>query len=166
MHAVDEPLARAPAQRPARINPGYRRILVPVADRDEAMAAVDLAAQLTAAKQSSVTVVTVIEVPLDLPLAWQLPDEERAAHALLEQARAVVDSYGLSFVGRVVRGRSAGAAIVDEATRRPVDLIVFGVLRRMHANLRARAFGPTVDFVMRQAPCRVMIAAAPAERRR
>ena len=163
MHAVREPVART---QPSRITPGYRRILVPVADRGEAMAGVDLAAQLTAERQSSIAAVTVIEVPLDLPLDWQLPDEERAAHALLEAARAVAESYGIDFAARALRGRSPGPAIVEEAARRQVDLIVFGVQRKIHRSLRARAFGPTVDFVMRQAPCRVMVAAAPAAKRR
>ncbi len=156
-----EPTVRKPDLAATRLALGYRRLLVPVADRDEAMAGVDLAAQMTAERQSCVTAITVIEVPLELPLEWELPDEEGAAHALLETARAVVESYGLSFAGRAVKARSAGPAIVEEAARRDVELIVFGVLRRRHASLRARAFGPTVDFVMRQAPCRVMIAAAP-----
>jgi APA family basic amino acid/polyamine antiporter len=130
------------------------------------MAGVDLAAQLTAERQSSVTAINVIEVPLELPLDWELPTHQQAAHALLESARAIVESYGLTFTGRAVKARSAGAAIVEEAARRDIELIVFGVLRRKHTSLRARAFGPTVDFVMRQAPCRVMIAAAPGPARR
>lgn len=144
-----------------RLALGYRRILVPVADRTEAMGGVDLAAQMSAERQSCVTAIHVIEVPLELPLEWELPDEEGAAHALLETARGVVESYGLSFVGRTVRARSAGPGIVEEAARRQIELIVFGVLRRRHSSLRARAFGPTVDFVMRHAHCRVLVAAAP-----
>jgi basic amino acid/polyamine antiporter, APA family len=147
---VRQRLAR-PHAVASRITPGYSRLLVPVANSGEAIAAVGLAAQLTAERHSSVTAITVIEVPLELQLQWELPDEEQAAHALIEEARAVVESYSLSFVGRTVKARSAGPAIVDEAARRDAELIVFGVVRRPHRSLRARAFGPTVDFVMRQA---------------
>jgi len=64
-------------------------------------------------------------------------------------------------IGRIVRARRAGRAIVDEAARRGSEIIVMGAPRRDEHGRRARIFGGTVDFVLKNAPCRVMVAAAP-----
>jgi nucleotide-binding universal stress UspA family protein len=58
-------------------------------------------------------------------------------------------------VDRIVRNRNAGRAIVDEAERRQAEIIVLGAPRGRHRDI----FGKTVDFVLKNAPCRVMVAA-------
>src|SRR5205823_7995253 len=89
-------------------------------------------------------------------------DRGRAgANDLLDEARAIGDSYGVNVVGRIVRARHAGRAIVDEAARRNSELIVMGAPRRDVSRLRGRIFGDTVDFVLKNAPSRVLVAAAP-----
>ena len=106
--------------------------------------------------------VTVLEVPLELPLDASLPGEaERKANDLLDEARAIGDAYGVDVIGRLVRARRAGRAIVGEAERRHSEIIVMGSPRRDVGRRRGRIFGDTVDFVLKNAPCRVMVAAAP-----
>ena len=61
--------------------------------------------------------------------------------------------------GDVVRARSIGHAIVDEAARRNADLIVMGSSPRWRR--QSRFFSPTVDFVLRRAPCEVLVVAFP-----
>ena len=51
--------------------------------------------------------------------------------------------------------RNAGRAIVDEATRRQSEIIVMGAPRAG----RGPVFSDTVDFVLKHAPCRVMVVA-------
>jgi len=102
----------------------------------------------------------VVEVPLELPLDARLPEEERRADALLDEARAIGDSYSVDVRARLVRARNAGRAIVDEAERRNTEIIVMGAPRKGRAG-RGTIFGGTVDFVLKHAPCRVMVAAAP-----
>ena len=63
-------------------------------------------------------------------------------------------------IGRLARARRAGGAIVDEAERRQSEIIVIGAPRRDRRVGRG-IFGGTVDFVLKHAPCRVMVAAAP-----
>ena len=54
-----------------------------------------------------------------------------------------------------------GANHIDEATRRGSEIIVMGGPRRIRLRAgKRRIFGDTVDFVLRHAPCRVMVAAA------
>jgi nucleotide-binding universal stress UspA family protein len=74
------------------------------------------AARLAAERNASVGIVSVLEVPLSLPLDAELPDEA-AAHRTLDDAEALVEQYGVRAVGRLLRARSAGAEIVAEAPR-------------------------------------------------
>jgi APA family basic amino acid/polyamine antiporter len=86
---------------------------------------------------------------------------EERANDLLDEARAIGDAYGVNVTGRIVRARRAGPAIVEEAARRHSEIIVMGAPRRDVRMRRGRIFGDTVDYVLKNAPCRVMVAAAP-----
>ena len=50
---------------------------------------------------------SVLEIPLDLPLGVELAVEEGAANRELDEARAIGESYGVTVIPRLVRGRSA-----------------------------------------------------------
>ena len=58
-----------------------------------------------------------------------------------------------------MRARSIGQAIVEQARERGVDLIVLGSAPRWRR--QSRFFSPTVDYVLRKAPCEVLIVAFP-----
>ncbi len=69
----------------------------------------------------------------------------------------------MNVIARLLRARNAGRAIVDEAARRGSEIIVMGGPRRVRLAAGRRAiFGDTVDFVLKHAPCRVMVAAGRA----
>jgi len=55
--------------------------------------------------------------------------------------------------------RGIGEAIVDEATGNGVDLILMGSAPRWRR--QSRFFSPTVDEVLRGAPCEVMVVTYP-----
>jgi basic amino acid/polyamine antiporter, APA family len=135
----------------------YRTIIVPVVRTGETEEALVAAARLAAERGATVVIVTAIEVPLSLPLDARLEHEEDEAEGLLDDAQALVESYGVRAVTRLVRARRAGPAIVEEARRRNAELVVLGAPRRAIAG-RRRLFGTTVDYVLREAPCRVLIA--------
>ena len=86
----------------------YRTIVVPVKRTGESEEALVAAARLAAERGATVAVVHVIEVPLSLPLDANLPEEEDAAEALLDDAQALVESYGVRAVTRLLRARKAG----------------------------------------------------------
>ena len=138
----------------------YTRILVPLVEGRESLHALEVACRLAADRHSTVVAVTTIEVPVSLPLDAPAAGEEAAANEILDTAATLVESYGVRFIGRIVRTRSAGRAIVDESTARDSEIIVLGDPRLRLAR-RASIFGATVDFVLKHAPCRVMVAAAP-----
>ena len=93
-----------------------------------------------------------------------LPEDERAANALLDDARALVESHGVRAVTRLERARSAGEAIVADAVARNAELVVIGAPRR-GLGRRAPVFGRTVRYVLKHSPCRVIVAASEGGRR-
>jgi APA family basic amino acid/polyamine antiporter len=135
----------------------YRRLLVPVVEGYESDEAMNVAARLATERRASIVAIRVLEVPLDLPLDADLPEAEAAADDVLDEARAIGDSYGLAVTTRLVRARSAGRAIVEEAERRGVEIVVIGAPRAERR--RQPVFSDTVDYVLKHAPCRVMVAA-------
>jgi basic amino acid/polyamine antiporter, APA family len=138
----------------------YRNILVPVAPGYPSDEAMDVACRLARERGARIVAMTVIHVPLELPLDAYLPDEVEEANEQLDEARAIGESYGVNVIARIVRARNSGRAIVDEATRRSAEIIVMGGPRRVRLATGRRAiFGDTVDFVLKHAPIRVMVAA-------
>src|SRR5262249_35874891 len=107
-----------------------------------------------------IVALSVLEVPLDQTLANTPRELERAANHELDEALAIGDSYGIRVVGRLERARSPGPAIVAEATARDAEIIVPGSQRHVLTSAQAPVFGKTVDYVLRNAPCRVLVAAA------
>jgi basic amino acid/polyamine antiporter, APA family len=136
----------------------YRTIVVPVVRSFESEEALVAAARLAAERRATIAVVHVLEVPLDRPLDVITPAEEDEADDLLDQARGLVERYGVRTVARLVRARRAGPAIVEDAAHRNAELIVMGSARRP-SRRRTAIFGPTVDYVLKASPCRVLLAA-------
>jgi APA family basic amino acid/polyamine antiporter len=151
---VKAPIAYGPA-----LALEYRRLLVPVLPGRASEEALDVAAGLAAERGSRIAAVTVLEVPLDLPLSAELPEEEEVANRELDEARAIGDSYGVDVVTRLIRGRNAGAALVEEAERRGTEIIVIGAPRKHLTRGKRAVFGRTVDYVLKHAPCRVLVTA-------
>jgi APA family basic amino acid/polyamine antiporter len=137
----------------------YRNILVPVVGGPESDEATDVACRLATERRATIAAFSVIEVPMELPLDAQMDEQEERADEQLDEARAIGDSYGVNVVTRLVRARKAGRAIVDEATRRQSEIVVMGAPRGGKRVGKA-IFGDTVDFVLKHAPCRVMVAAS------
>jgi APA family basic amino acid/polyamine antiporter len=133
----------------------YRRIVVPIFDDDVSFEAMDVACRLAADRRATVVAVTAIEVPLDLPLEEVDTAAERRANKLLDRARAIGELYGVDTVTRVERTRNAGAAIVREAKFRQAEIVVVGAPRHD----RGAIFDRQVDFILKHAPSRVMVAA-------
>jgi APA family basic amino acid/polyamine antiporter len=155
---------RAPVEYGLAAALEFRSILVPIAPGYASDEAMDVACRLAAERRASIVAITAIEVPLELALDAELPEDVREANEQLDEARAIGDSYGVRVIGRIARTRNTGRAIVDEAIRRHSEIIVMAGPRRVRLQRgRRQIFGDAVDFVLRHAPCRVMVA-TPRER--
>jgi APA family basic amino acid/polyamine antiporter len=106
------------------------------------------------------------EIPLALPLDAALPSERTdVAKERLRRAKAVGEEYqGVTVSTAQVRVRTLGEGIVREAKRRGVDVIVLTAedpakAAKTSAPTRGRqaGLGETTRFVLRKAPCRVVV---------
>ncbi|MBA2385102.1 MAG: universal stress protein [Actinobacteria bacterium] len=137
----------------------YGRILVPVKlgqIGDEVLAT---AIRFAEEHRGSLRAVHVISVPLSLRLDAELLAEEERAGASLVDAGLLATEHGIELEQRTIRARSIGHAIVGEASEWGADLIVLGSAPRWRR--QSRFFSPTVDYVLRHAPCEVMVIAYP-----
>jgi basic amino acid/polyamine antiporter, APA family len=120
-------------------------------------------------------VIYVAELPLTVPLDSPPPPEiAERANAALARAQEVGEEYETVEVHpSVVRARSVGAGIVHAARNRRVEVIVMGgepptrirggaVLGGIGGS-RPAEIGPVTEYVLRRAPCRVLITAPPGD---
>jgi APA family basic amino acid/polyamine antiporter len=135
----------------------YRTILVPVVRSPESEDALIAAARLAAERGSTIAVMHVLEVPLARPLDADLGAIEDRANQLLDDAQALVEEYGVRAVARLVRSRSAGGSIVEEAVARNAELIALGKQRRR--GVGAELVGRTARQVLKESPVRVLVIA-------
>jgi len=116
----------------------------------------------------------VIPVPMSLPLDAALPDARlQEARRALARAKAVGEEYdGVLVETATVRARRVGQAIVEEARRRGVEVIVLGAEEpsgiRGGSLLGGRGgpldnfVGDVTRYVVEKANCRVILTAPPA----
>jgi APA family basic amino acid/polyamine antiporter len=162
---VDAPLqevVKAPPAFGPELALEYRRILVPVVPGKPSDEALDLACRLAAERGARIVAVTVLEMPLDRPLSDSAHELESVANRELDEAVAIGDSYGVPVVGRLERARAAGPAIVAEAEARQAEIIVLGASRSELTARQRAVFGKTVDYVLKNAPCRTLVVASRA----
>ena len=163
LHEPVREMVKAPPALGPALALEYRRILVPIVPGRPSDDALDVACRLAAERGSRVIALSVVEAPWELAAEEAQPLEERSANRELDEAVAIGDSYGVRVTPRLVRGRSAAKEIVAEAARRDVEIIVLGSPRKQLTDRRRGVFGTTVDRVLRNAPCRVMVTASRAE---
>jgi APA family basic amino acid/polyamine antiporter len=138
----------------------FGRILVPLKLGDIGEEMVATAIALAKEREARIEAITVVRIPRRFPLEGPLPPEVAArVDASLQEARALGEEHGVDVLTDVVRARSIGHAIVDEARVRDADLVVLGSSARWRR--QSRFFSPTVDFVLRRAPCEVLVVAFP-----
>jgi APA family basic amino acid/polyamine antiporter len=137
----------------------YQSILVPVKLGPIGEEMLATAIRLAEERNCTVRALHVIRVPLDLPLDAELIDQEERAEASLADAKLLASEHGVHVQGEIVRARAIGEAIVDHACNDGVDLILLGSAPRWRR--QSRFFSPTVDYVLRRAPCEVMVVTYP-----
>ncbi|WP_249009790.1 amino acid permease [Conexibacter sp. DBS9H8] len=131
----------------------YRSALVPIFGTDVDASALRTAAKLVG-EDASVEAVYILAVPNQLSLDAGLEAEETRGYEVLEAARLTGRRAGLRVQTRLIRTRSPGAAIVEEAQRTGAEVIYLGT---QHAPPSERALGPTASYLLGHRPCRVVI---------
>ena len=137
----------------------YERILVPVKIGVIGEEMLATAIKLAEERGGKIHALHVIRVPMSLPLDAELLDQEERASASLIDAKLLGSEHGVEIETDVVRARAIGEAIVASAEEIGADLIVMGSAPRWRR--QSLFFSPTVDYVLRRAPCEVMVLAYP-----
>src|SRR2546421_12353996 len=137
----------------------YSSILVPLKLGPIGEEMVATAVKLAQESGASVWALHVIRVPMERALEDELADEEESAAAAIAEAQLLGADHGVEVKGKTVRARSIGAAIVEQAKELGVDLIVVGSAPKWRR--QSRFFSPTVEYVLKKAPCEVLVVAFP-----
>jgi basic amino acid/polyamine antiporter, APA family len=135
----------------------YDSVLVPVADGQFEETQLATAAKLAARKRRGIHVLSMVTVPSALPIDASLREQEAAAESAIEQARLQAGARVSGHVERVRPGQ-AGRRIIEEATDMRAAAIVMQLPRRVDG---ASLFGKTLETVLAERPCRVIIESAP-----
>ena len=136
----------------------YNRILVPV--KLGLIGEEVLATALKLAEEHGCTIhaLHVVRVPLEKALDAQMLEEEERAGESLTEATPQAGAHGVAIKGTGARPRDRrGDRRHGEGDR--ADLVVMGSAPRWRR--QSRFFSPTVDHVLRKAPCEVMVVAYP-----
>jgi basic amino acid/polyamine antiporter, APA family len=149
----------APDEHQAPSSAQFHRILVPMKLGVIGEEMLATAVKLAAEHGAEVRALHVIRVPLDQPLDAPMHDQDEAAEASLAEAKLLGADFGVVVEGETLRARAIGNAIVEHALLVGADLIVLGSSPRWRR--QSRFFSPTVDYVLRRAPCEVLIVAFP-----
>ncbi|MBI4172536.1 MAG: universal stress protein [Actinobacteria bacterium] len=137
----------------------FSRILAPLKLGEIGEEMVATAVALAKERGAALEALYVVRVPLALPLDATPPEQEERAATSLEEARLLGEEHGVEVETATVHARSIGHAIVERARERGVDLIVLGSSPRWRR--QSAFFSPTVDYVLRHAPCEVLVVAFP-----
>jgi APA family basic amino acid/polyamine antiporter len=136
----------------------YDSVLVPVSDGYDGHV-IETAIKLAARKRRGIHVVSFVTVPHALPIDERLDEEESAAQSVIEQARVQGGRRVSGHVERIRPGQ-AGRRIVEEAIDMRAAAIVLPLPRRVDG---ASLFGKTLETVLAERPCRVVIESTPAD---
>ncbi|MFC4987993.1 universal stress protein [Saliphagus infecundisoli] len=137
-----------PGDRPA--------VLVPVANPETAERLLDTAIDLARDRDLSILVLTVVEVPMQLPLerAREAMDVE-SEEAVVTSARGLAAEAGVPATGRLRFGRDVAGGVVSVAEREEVEAILVGW--RGRPRRREIVLGSYIDEILSEALCDVLV---------
>ncbi|HYF24213.1 MAG TPA: universal stress protein [Baekduia sp.] len=136
----------------------YESVLLAIDAKHWSPGALATAQKVAARRRRGIHVLVTITVPQAMPIDAELPEQELAAGALIERARLI---GGRRVTGHWVKVRpgQAGRLIVDEARLLRARAVVMPLPPRTAAT---SVFGKTVETVLEERPCRVIIQSDPA----
>lgn len=137
----------------------YESILVVFEDGEYSREAVSTAIKLAARRRRGIHVLVTITVPPTSPIDARLPEQEQKAQAAIDSAR-VLGGRRVTGHWEKVRPGQAGRRVVDEAREIRARAIVLTVPRR---RVGSSVLGRTIETVLAERPCRVIVNAPPAE---
>jgi APA family basic amino acid/polyamine antiporter len=130
----------------------YQSVLVAFDVKQYSEGALATAVKVAARRRRGIHVLVTIPVPASSPITAEMPEQELAAQAILEQAR-LQGGRRVSGHYEKIRPGQAGRMIVNEARAMHAQAVVVPLPARTGGSL----FGKTVETVLAERPCRVII---------
>jgi APA family basic amino acid/polyamine antiporter len=130
----------------------YESVLVAFDVKQYSEGALATAVKVAARRRRGIHVLVTIPVPASSPITAEMPEQELAAQAILEQAR-IQGGRRVSGHYEKIRPGQAGRVIVNEAREMRAQAVVVPLPARTGGSL----FGKTVETVLTERPCRVII---------
>jgi nucleotide-binding universal stress UspA family protein len=143
----------------AMINNNIRKVLVPVNGTKVDEAAIKLACRLAKGAKGKIYVTYVIRVDRTLPLDAEIKPEIEKGERVLDKAEHIAEEQDYKVETDLLQAREVGPAIVDEAIERGVDLVIIGISYK--TKFGGFSLGSTVPYVLKNAPCWVLICREP-----
>jgi basic amino acid/polyamine antiporter, APA family len=137
----------------------YDSVLVCFGDDGYDPQVVSTAAKLAARKRRGIHVLVTINVPYSLPIGAPMKEEEAVARTIIEQAKVQGGGRVSGHIERVRPGQS-GRRIIEEAQDMHAAAVVMPLPRRINGT---SVFGKTLETVLNERPCRVIIESSAAE---
>jgi APA family basic amino acid/polyamine antiporter len=137
----------------------YDSVLVAFDERNYVPEAVATAVKLAARRRRGIHVLVTITVPSSSPIDAALPEQELVAQEVIEQAK-VLGGRRVSGHWEKVRAGGTGRLIVEEAREMRARAVVLPLPRRTAGG---SLFGKTLETVLAERPCRVIIESTPAD---
>src|SRR5215218_2323426 len=130
----------------------YQSILVALDVKEYSEGAVNTAVKVAARRKRGIHILVTIPVPPSAPIDAEMPEQELAAQAIIEQAR-LAGGRRVSGHYEKIRPGAAGRLIVNEARQMRAQAVVLPLPARTGGTV----FGRTVETVLGERPCRVII---------
>ncbi len=139
----------------------FTKFLVPVTGKKADDDIVRTACVLARRSKGKVYVVHVIQVSRALPLDAEVQPETQSGESVLANVEKIAEVMDCQVETEILQARETGPAIVDEAVERGVDMIIMGL--EYKKPFGEFDMGDTVPYILRNAPCRVLLWRGPME---
>ena len=140
--------------------PLFRRAVIGLSGGPSDDRIVRLACQLAKGHKAELIGVHVVEIDWTLPLDADVAGRSEDAQRVLDLAETSAEDAGYRLTSVLLQAREVGAALVDEASERSADALVLGLAYRTKFG-GDFAIGPTIPYVLKNAPCLVWVVREP-----
>ncbi|MCS7252487.1 MAG: universal stress protein [Armatimonadota bacterium] len=138
-----------------------RKIVVPILDLYYSERAVELACRLGKLHNAELVLIYIVEVPRLLTLDSPLPSNiEGRAKMALEGAKRIAERHAIKATTDIIRAREANEGIRKAVQAYHGDMVVLGM--QLAKDRPPTLFARTVEALLRQPPCEVVIDSVPA----
>jgi len=137
----------------------FKKILVSINGTEADEEAIRLACRLARGNKGKVYVTYVIELERSFPLDAEVGPKIEKGEQALDTAEKIAEDYDFEVQTDLLQARETGPALVNEAIERRIDLIIIGLVYK--TRFGEFRLGDIVPYVLKNAPCRVMISREP-----